>query len=251
MKQFIVVISALTVLAGAVHAQIAFTDSYTNNFDAQGPTGTTYEPGWAAVRWAGTGPAGEALTLGVTAGTASSGGVYNVGPAGDPDRALGSVASGSTVPRFGAQFQNGSGETITDVGVTGVMEQWRTGASAAADEVIAFEYSLDAADINDAAATWVAVPALDLNEKLTASTSAGAVDGNLADNRLEIGATLNGINWADGGLLTIRWSDADVTGSDGLYALDNFSLAAVPEPSTWALFALGAAGLLGRRLRRP
>jgi trimeric autotransporter adhesin len=250
MKQSIVILSALTVLAGAVRAQVAFTGTYVNGFDAMGPTGTSYEPGWTGVRWAGTGPAGETLTLGVTTGSATGGGVYNTGSSGDTDRALGSLASGSTVPRFGAQFQNSTGETLTGLEVSGVMEQWRTGANATVDEVVAFEYSLDAADINDAAATWVAVPALDLSEKLTASTSAGAVNGNLPENRAEFGTVLSGLSWADGGALTIRWSDADVTGSDGLYALDNFSMAVVPEPSTWALLTLGAAGLVVRRARR-
>ena len=250
MKQSLAIISALTLLAGAVHAQIVFTGNYANDFDAMGATGTTYDAGWTGVRWGGSGPVGETLTLGVTTGSATSGGVYNVGSSGDTDRALGVLASGATVPRFGAQFQNETGTTIADLDLAGVMEQWRTGSNDTANEVVAFEYSLDAADINDAAATWVAVPALDLNEKLTASTSAGAADGNLPDNRTDMSAALNGINWTDGGVLTLRWSDGDAPGSDGIYALDNFAMTTVPEPSTWALLALGAAGVGLRRLRR-
>jgi trimeric autotransporter adhesin len=251
MKHFTLILGTLVILAVGAQAQIAFTGSYANDFDAMGPTGTTYDPGWAGVRWSGSGPAGEALTLGVTAGSATSGGVYNVGAGGDADRALGSLASGATVPRFGARFENATGDTITDLTLSGVMEQWRTGNNASIDETIAFEYSLDAAGIDDGAATWIAWPGMDLSEKLTASTSSGAVDGNLPENRADFVTTLNGLNWASGAALTIRWSDADVTGSDGLYALDNFSVTTVPEPSTWALLAMGAVGCWGwRRARR-
>jgi trimeric autotransporter adhesin len=250
MRHVIAMISALGILAIPARGQIAFTGGYTNNFDAMGSAGTAYDPGWAGVRWSGSGPAGEALTLGVTTGSTTSGGMFNVGSSADPDRALGSLASSSTVPRFGAQFQNDTGAAITDLTLTGVMEQWRTGNNATVDEAVAFEYSLDATGIDDAAATWVAVPAMNLNEKLTASTSAGALPGNLEENRTEFGTVLNGIDWAPGTALTLRWSDADVAGSDGLLALDNFGMTTVPEPSTWALLVLGAAGLGGwRRMR--
>ena len=61
---------------------------------------------------------------------------------------------------------------------------------------------------------------------------------------------ISGASWAGGAALTIRWSDLDDAGSDGLYALDNFSMTAVPEPSTFTLLGVGAIGLLARRFRR-
>ena len=246
MKHSILLTLGTVVLTLASQAQISFSGSYSNNFDGLGPAGTSYSPGWAAVRTND----GAGLTLSVSTGGSTAGGMYNVGTAGDTDRALGSLASSATAPRFGAQLQNITGALITDLTLSGVMEQWRTGGSATTDEVITFEYSLNAADLNDAAATWVPVPGLDLNERLTSSTSGGAVNGNLPENQLNLTAAIGGLNWSDGEVLTIRWSDSDHTGSDGMYAIDSFSVSTVPEPSTWTLLALGALGLVRRRFRR-
>jgi hypothetical protein len=94
---------------------------------------------------------------------------------------------------------------------------------------------------------------MDLLERLTQTTSAAAVDGNLAENQGLLSGMIEGVQWADQGLLTLRWTDVNDVGSDGLYALDNFSLAgitAVPEPSIYALVGLGLLGLLSRPLRR-
>ena len=246
MKHSILLALGAVALTLTSQAQISFNGSYRNNFDGLGPTGTSFDPGWSAVRTND----GTALTLSVSAGGSTAGGIYNVGTAGDADRALGSLASSATVPRFGAQLQNMTGGLIADLTLSGVMEQWRTGGSATTDEVITFEYSLNAADLSDATATWVPVPGLDLNERLTSSTSGGAVNGNLAENRFNLSAVIGGLNWSDGGVLTIRWSDSDHTGSDGMYAVDDFSVSAVPEPSTWALLGLGALGLVRRWFRR-
>lgn len=227
-------------------AQIVFSGSYSNNFDGMGTTGTSYDAGWSAVRFSD----GAAITLAVSSGTSTSGGLYNVGSPGDSDRALGSLASAATIPRFGAQLQNLTGALVTQLTLSGVMEQWRTGSSAVVNETITFEYSLNASGIHDSTATWVAAPGMNLNERLITSTSGGAVNGNLADNQLQLGATLSGLNWGNGAVMTLRWTDQDHTGGDGMYALDNFSASTVPEPSTWALLVLGALACFGRRLRR-
>ena len=239
----------------SIHAQVPFTGSYLENFDSMGPNGTAPPLGWSAVRIAGSGTLGAELTLGVTAGTATGGGVYNTGSAGDSDRALGVLASASTIPAFGLQLRNDTGSEVEALSLSGVMEQWRTGSSALVDETVAFEYSLDAAGIADDAASWTPLPAMNLEERLTFSTSAGAIDGNLPEHQFQMAGVISGLGWADQGILTMRWVDSDVTGSDGLYALDNFALQAgivpIPEPTTLGTFGLGLALLaLGKWSRR-
>jgi hypothetical protein len=247
-------IGAVLLSAASLHAQLAFQGDYLETFDPLGPTGTTLPPGWSAVRHAGSGILGADLNPGVTAGTATGGGIYNVGTAGAPDRALGSLSSSSTIPRFGLHLLNASGSTYDTLTLGGVMEQWRTGSSAAALESLAFEYSLNASGIHDAAGLWTMFPDLNLSEKLAASTSSGAVDGNLPANQWNLSGLVTGLNWIPGQTLTLRWTDTDDPGSDGLYALDNFQLTAsvtpVPEPAGLGTVALGLLALAGFRWRQ-
>jgi len=246
-----------TALLGVVsiHAQVSFTGDYFQDFDSLDPTGTVLPLGWSAVRIAGSGTLGDELTPGVTAGTATGGGVYNTGSPGESDRALGTLASSSTIPAFGLQLRNDTGLELDAVSMSGVMEQWRTGSSDTVDETVLFEYSLDAAGIGDAAASWTPLSGLNLNERVTFSTSASAIEGNLAEHQLELAGIITGLGWSDQGTLTLRWVDSDVPGSDGLYALDNFTLQAgvapIPEPATLGTLGLGLVILaLGHRSRR-
>ena len=241
----------------SIQAQVGFNGNYAENFDGMGPTGTELPEGWSALRHAGSGTLGAALTPGITSGTATGGGVYNTGATGDADRALGVLASSSTVPAFGLQLVNLTGAMVDQVTLSGVMEQWRTGSSATLAESVLFEYSLNAAGIGDAGALWTPFPGMDLAERVTSSTSAGAIDGNLPENQWALSGLLDGLNWAHQDVLTFRWSDADHTGSDGLYALDNLnvqaSIAPVPEPAGVGSFAVGLAALWAwrRRFERP
>jgi hypothetical protein len=113
--------------------------TYTESFDGMGAAGTNFINGWTAIRHAGTGSIGDVLPLVVTDGSANTGAIYNVGSTGADDRSFGSLASGTTVPRFGAVLQNNTGSGITAIELTGVMEQWRSGSSNTANEIYPFE----------------------------------------------------------------------------------------------------------------
>lgn len=221
---------------------------YTESFDGMGPTGTSYLPGWNAIRYAGTGAVGEQLVLNVGDGSGNSGGIYNLGTTAATDRAFGSLGSGATVPRFGASFLNNTGSGITSIALTGIMEQWRSGSNNAVTEINAFEYSLDATDLTSG--TWIAVTDFDLVEKIISSATAAALDGNLPENQTSITANIEGISWTAGSTLWIRWSDVNDGGSDGICAIDNLvmsvttgTVTADPEPTNYPTdFAANAAG---------
>ncbi|MCC2547814.1 T9SS type A sorting domain-containing protein [Hymenobacter sp. BT175] len=226
-------LSALTLGLGLVTAAQAQTVTpiaiaatpYTQNFDAMGTAGTAFPAGWAAIRFAGTGTANDPLPLTVVTATSNAGAAYNVGPlagtAGDTDRALGSLASGSTVPALGAAFTNSTGAAVTRVTISGRSEQWRTGSDPAQLESLMFEYSLDATSLSTG--TWTAVPALDIRELQVASTTAGPLDGNAAANSVAITAPIT-LNWPSNTTMWIRWKDTNDIGSDGLLAIDDFRL---------------------------
>jgi len=226
MKKLILIVASFLLLtySQTLRAQaFTFTSgqlTYNETFDGMGATGTTYLTGWTGVRYAGTGTVGATLPLIVGAGTANSGGVYNLGSTGSGERALGTLGSGSTVPRMGASFLNSTGSAISYIGLTGVMEQWRTGTSNTTTEVWVFEYSLDATDL--LTGTWTPVTNFDLVEKITSSTVADSLVGNLPANQTDLTASIPGLSWANGGTIWIRWSDANDVGSDGVCAIDNF-----------------------------
>jgi len=254
MKKAITLLTIIFLLGWSIKANaqaFSFTAgqlSYNETFDGMGPTGTTYLPGWNAIRWAGTGTIGDQLVLTVGDGSSNSGGIYNLGTTAATDRAFGSLGSGSTVPRFGAFFMNNTGSSITQIDLTGTMEQWRSGSTATVNEVDAFEYSLDATDLNSG--TWTAVTSFDLVEKITSSTTAAALDGNLPENQTAISANIIGVNWTPGAKLWIRWSDVNDLGSDGICSIDNMvmtvttgTVTADPEPTNYpTTFAATSAG---------
>ncbi|WP_145855368.1 lamin tail domain-containing protein [Pedobacter suwonensis] len=244
MKKPLLFILFLLVFVNYLSAQVSLTAINTaksENFDGMTSTGTSTVAGWSAVKASGTNTAtvGSALPLVVYSTSSNSGAAYNVGTAGAADRSLGSLASGALVPRFGAGFQNNTGATVTSIDLSGVMEQWRTGSNATVNEKLNFEYSFNATSIADASATWLPLTGMDLNEKLTTTTAAAGVDGNLPANQTAISGSITSITWVNGATLYIRWTDTDDLGSDGIYAIDDFSI--TPNGSTTATPVLSAS----------
>ncbi|MBF9143331.1 IPT/TIG domain-containing protein [Hymenobacter properus] len=160
-----------------------------------------------------------------TAGTGSStsGDTYSFGSAGSTDRALGSLLTGNLVSRFGAQYVNNTGQTITSLLIGYNGEQWRLGSQNRLDR-LDFQYSLNATSAN--AGTFVDFDALDFVTPNTVTT--GAKDGNLAANRTALSAVITGLSIAPGATFFIRWVDADAANADDGLAVDDLSVTANP-----------------------
>jgi hypothetical protein len=191
---------------------------YNENFDGMGALLTDYIPGWTAINATN----GATLTMGLSNGEASPGNVYNVGTTGSEERAFGTMADATTTPALGAVFQNNTGGMVTKISIQTRMEQWKESSNNSVNETVAFYYSLDATGLNDG--TWTAVTTLDLNEKLTNATSNAAVNGNLATNYTNMANIITGLSWTNGANLWIKWVDSNDTGSNGMFAIDSFSL---------------------------
>jgi hypothetical protein len=165
----------------------------------------------------------------VDAGASTTGDMYSYGAAGNTDRALGELRSGTLIPVFGATFTNNTGSVIGSLDISYIGEQWRLGTISRTDQ-INFEYSLNATDLTTG--TWTAVSALNFVTPVT--TTAGAKDGNTSPNRTALSTTISSLSIANGATFWIRWTDTDASGADDGLAVDDFSLtpqAALPTLS--------------------
>lgn len=237
--------------------------TYTQNFDTLPASGTTTFTGLTAPFDLAAAPANAAgmpgWTLASTVGTPSliagtgsgnAGAAYSFGASGSTERALGSVGSGSVAPRFGLTLVNDTGTTITQFTLAYTGEQWRHGGAAAPNK-LTFTYAVGGTNLNTG--TFVAAAALDFTGLIT-TTTASALDGNLAANRTAapLSSTITGLTWLPGQTLVLRWSDVDDAGSDDGLAIDDLSfttpVAAPPPPPVTPVVAStspanGAAGV--------
>jgi uncharacterized protein len=202
----------------------------TQNFDTLSNTaGSTTNnltiPGWFMTETGGGARDNEQYA--VDTGASNTGDTYSYGAAGNTERALGSLRSGTLIATWGACYTNNTGATISSLAVAYTGEEWRLGVAARTDQ-INFEYSTTATDL--VTGTWTAVTALNFVTPNTTGT-AGARDGNAAANRTALSATISQ-SIANGATFWIRWNDADATGADDGLAVDDFSLTPQGGPPT-------------------
>jgi hypothetical protein len=182
-------------------------------------------------------------------GSSSAGGTYSYGLAGSTNRALGSLLGpGGRVGVFGATFQNTGPHSINRLNISYTGEEWRLGAAGQQDR-LQFQYSLNSGG-SISSGTWINDSALDFSAPNL--TGVGAHNGTLAANQENISGSIAFLNLPVGATIAFRWeyvpANPNETAGDGL-AIDNFSITAVPEVSTW-LAAICALVVLGRALYR-
>lgn len=171
-------------------------------------------PGWYSTR----------TTLLTGTGSSNTGGQYSFGAASSTERALGSVASGSTTTiHYGVRLKNETGGIITSLTVAYTGEQWRNGGNTTPHK-LEFSYQTGAGPLeNLTAGTFTDVDALDFTGPIATST-AGALDGNAAENRVQLTSAINGLSLQPGEEILLRWSDVDNSGSDHGLAIDDVSI---------------------------
>ncbi|GAB3898341.1 hypothetical protein GCM10028803_17630 [Larkinella knui] len=204
-------------------AQVSLTSSsltYTQDFNSLATAGTSNVwannstiPGWLSSR---------AVLIAGT-GSSTTGGLYSFGSSGATDRAIGSVASGSTTTiYYGLVLVNNTGSAVTSLQITYTGEQWRTANTAV--QSLTFAYGTGSGLTVDSPV--LPYSALDFTSPVSSSV-ASALDGNLPANRTAISGTIVfDTPIADGQQILLRWSDADNTGSDHGLAIDDLSVTA-------------------------
>ena len=263
------VVALATCLAGEARAQVLLSEgfSYKQNFDSLASSGTgnpwidnSTLPGWYADR----GISGPLSTYDAGAGSSTAGSLYSFGTGTDPERALGSLASGATGSlTYGVRFQNDTLSSVQGLTISYAGEQWRDNNNATA-QTLELSYRVSSSPITSADALtppgsggWIPFKPLDFTSPVHSGGS-GALDGNAPANRtVFVGTLVAGALLNPGDELFIRWFDADDTGFDHALAIDDLSVTftAVPEPGEYgAAVALGLLGFaLFRRyaLKRP
>ena len=234
MKKIFTLLSVLS-LTTLSYSQVSLTSlntAYTQNFDGLANSGTTYSTtlngtlaGWYIVE---TG-SNSNTTYTVSTGSATAGDTYSFGAASSTERALGSIASGNLLSRYGAQFKNDTGNLIDQLDISYVGEEWRfdPNRGTTIKDQITFEYSTDATSLTTG--TWIPVSALTY-ETTNLTGTAGLRNGNDAAYRTAISNTITGLNINAGQTFWIRFVDVNVSGTDDGLAIDDFSL--TPKNST-------------------
>jgi autotransporter-associated beta strand protein len=242
---------AAAALAGspsAIFGSVSYTGgTYIENFDTllnsgsvggQFPTplGTQASiPGLTA--WDGAKVAGNstAMSFFANAGGSATGALYSFGSAAS-ERALGAVASGTSVGAFGVQIVNNSAFTITSFSLSFTAEQWRSSNSA--QNFLNFAYGSSGGSISPTDYLsnngMTAFTALNAPSKAPAASST-ATDGNDPLNQTAVSATVFGVSIPVGGSLFLRWADVDDSGNDAGIGIDglHFTAFAGGRNLTW------------------
>lgn len=257
--------------------------AYSQNFDslpvvAPSPNtapwvqGTTLT-GWYAYRVTSVdtsgGVASDIVQIRTSAGGVTTGDLYNFGTSSsDVDRALGSIGSnalpgGNTTGALNAsiyyvaKFVNNTGATIDSLTVGYTGEQWRLAQDTTVAQELQFHHYTDAAAPNfgngPAVGGWSGTQSALTFIPPRVNTSPGAgssLNGNLPENRIAYGATLN-LTIAPGAEFYFRWRDLNNVGNDHGVAMDDLSVSyttvVVPEPAVLGLAGLPILAMVRRR----
>lgn len=228
--RFVALICSYAALQAGANGQIviAGNGTYTQDFNSMGTaSGGSYPVGWTGIKLGGSNATviGAAVNPTTGTGTSTTGAIYNFGSAGNPDRALGSLASSGFWGAIGASFMNNSGEPIApeNIQLAFRSELWRAGPNAAIVESLSFEWKIGGtmADLTG----WSPVEVFAVTEA-AGDGGTGAKDGNATGNFVVLPPTTFAeiTGWDDGQVLNIRWKDKDDPQNDAGIALDDFQM---------------------------
>jgi hypothetical protein len=229
MKYFYFLLMGILCLSKAVAQPVSVTTlnvPYTQDFNTLANTSASnvLPAGWFILE-TGTGAAANgSYIFGV--GTSTAGDTYSFGLAGSTERALGTIRSGTVIPRVGFAFTNQSGSTITALQIAYQGEQWRLGALRGQPDRLDFQISYNATSLSTG--DWTDIDALDFTSP-NFTGPVGALNGNLAAYSLALAHEITGLSLANGQTVFIRWLDIDVPSSDDGLAVDDFSITPIGQ----------------------
>ena len=243
MKRLLLIPILLLGFGSSAQVLMTGSGSYSQNFNTLASTGTnpwtdnSVIPNVYSQR-SGTG-AGNYIA---DAGTSTNGTIYSYGTTAATERALGAIGSnGAGNFAHGILFQNTSGGVLSDFTVSYVLEQWRNGGNATAQDVT-FWYKVSSSSftaLNPGVNTgWTQVTALTASSPINTATAA-ALDGDQAANRVALSSILiPGLSLNAGEYIMIKWEDINHPSNDHGLAIDDIAIswtaAATPCTNTTA-----------------
>ncbi|MFN6564165.1 MAG: Calx-beta domain-containing protein [Nostoc sp. ChiSLP01] len=199
----------------------SFTGTYSQNFNSLLSSGTSISwvddstiSGWYTTR----------TSYNPGTGTNNTGGLYSFGTT-VSDRALGSVASGTTgTIYYGLRLQNNTGSSITQLQVGYTGEQWRNGGNISPQQ-LKFSYQTGSTLTSLTTGTWTPVTSLNFTSPIATTTTA-ALNGNQSANRVVITPLTITLATpiANGEEIILRWEDIDDSNNDHGLAIDDVSV---------------------------
>jgi hypothetical protein len=241
----VLALSASLTLVTPSFAAITLQDGipYTQDFNSMPSSGVNHRnlpDGW---QFSESG-AGENVVYQVDRGDATVGDTYSYGAnLNKSDRALGILRNAYNSSTIGASFTNSVGASTIDITISYTGEEWRLGSAGGTDR-LDFQYSTDATSLKNG--SWLEFDSLDFVAPNTTDPF-GMVNGNADENRTVVSGTIASLVVANGATFWIRWNDFEAANANYGLAVDDFSITAVPEPSTALLCALGVFGIVRRR----
>ena len=249
----VVIVGLASIQAGSFPARVyAVVDltlpdvAYTQNFNSLAMSGSaTWNDdatinGWYSSR----------TTYFANFGNTNTGSLYSYGSNGSGERALGSQASIPTADiKYGVLLRNGTGAPIPNLAISYRGEQWRFANDFLgnddpdADQTLEVSYRIAATPItNLTAGTWQPISALTFHSpddrRDGGGMGANALNGNLAANRIALGAIITPTDgFAAGAYMLVRWYDPDDPLVDHGLAIDDVEIVPFlldPTAVTWA-----------------
>lgn len=170
-------------------------------------------------------------------GTGTVGGLYSFGLEVSADRSLGSLASSANTYRYGVALTNGTGMAVTNLAVAFMAEQWRVGTGSTTN-TLTFEFCVTNRVLPFNQGVWRRVNALCFDTPLPVTNESLSAGAAYAQERLSAAITRP---VAPGGVVMLRWSDADDVGSDHAFGIDDLSVSWASGPLPDAI-PVGRAG---------
>ena len=201
--------------------------SYNQDFNSLSGTGTTIAwsnnsniPGWYLIN---TSSGNDITNYTVGTGSGTSGSIYSFGSSSSSERSLGSLCSNSFSSYIVLSFENSTGLNISSFVLNYNGEQWRNGGNTSSQN-LTVQYGFGSSYAN--VSSWTNAPSNFTFTSPIATSTAAAVNGNVAGKVTGLGGEISSLNWDNGSILFIRWIDLNDTGNDHGLAIDDVSFSA-------------------------